>query len=157
MKIRILPLGLAIAGGLALGAAGGWLLAPRLAPATATPATAAAVAHPAEKPAPREAPAAAAQHTIDNLVVNPAGTGGTRFLVVSIALALRDAEAAGSLKARDAELRDAVIGVLGRKSVTELADPDARPALRRQVATVADSLLGRPAVDAVYFPNYVIQ
>ena len=59
-------------------------------------------------------------HVIDNLVVNPARSAGTRFLLTSVAIEISPDDAV-LLQARDAELRHALIMVLGTKTVEELS------------------------------------
>src|SRR5690606_12927220 len=61
--------------------------------------------------------AAPAVHLISDLVLNPAGSGGSRFLLVTIALDCGSSTAATTFAARDAELRDIVLSTLGRKTV----------------------------------------
>jgi flagellar FliL protein len=95
-------------------------------------------------------------HLLDNLVLNPAGSGGTRFLLLSVAFELKNAAVLEQMKARDAELRDVVLVTLGSKTVEELADMSAREALRNELraATVKTFKKG---VKRVYFPQFVIQ
>lgn len=95
-------------------------------------------------------------HTIENLVVNPARSNGTRYLLLSLSLAVGDEETAAEIERRDAEVRDAVIGMLGTKSVAELSDHESREALKTELGAIIDALLNRSAVRAVYFPQYVI-
>ncbi|MGQ0646110.1 MAG: flagellar basal body-associated FliL family protein [Gemmatimonadaceae bacterium] len=100
-------------------------------------------------------------HLIDNLVLNPAGSGGTRFLMVAAAVEFKDAQLVEQFKARDAEVRDLVLRVMGARSVEQLADMTTREALRREIA---DSLVmmvpkaaRKQAIRRVFFPQFVIQ
>src|SRR5688500_4958304 len=47
------------------------------------------------------APAPAAVHTIENIVINPAQSGGTRFLMASVGFGLTDAHGAEQMELRD--------------------------------------------------------
>lgn len=97
-------------------------------------------------------------HQIDNIVLNPAKSGGTRFLMVSAAFAVKDQSMVDQLKARDAEVRDIVLRVLGAKTVNELADPVNRDALREQLKSALDSMIGtKESIKRLYFPQFVIQ
>ncbi len=73
------------------------------------------------------------ERTIDNLVLNPSGSGGTRHLMLSVAVEVKDDADAEQMKARDAEVRDAVLHVLGSKTVDELADIAARDSLKLEL------------------------
>ena len=98
-------------------------------------------------------------HTIDNLVLNPAESGGQRFLLLTIAFELKDAATLDALKARDAELRDVVLQSIGAKSVEFLADMAHRDSLKNELKTVAGKLFPdkKGAVRRIYFPQFVIQ
>ncbi len=90
-------------------------------------------------------------------MLNPAESGGTRFLLLTISFELKNAELAETMKARDAELRDAVLASLGGKSVEQLAEMSAREALKEELRDVAARLFRAGAVKRVYFPQFVIQ
>ena len=185
-----LVLMLALVGGLAVGGAGGaFALGPMVAHKL-VPAAGADSAH-AEEESDEEAKegeegAAAAKpvHVIDNLVLNPAESGGQRFLLLTIAFELRDATALEEMKVRDAELRDAVLQSVGAKSVDYLADMGKRDSLKAELKAVAGNLFadaardpkndpkkdtkkdtkkgakkgaGKPVVRRIYFPQFVIQ
>lgn len=144
-----------IAGGAGLGTAVGLLvLGPRLAPRSA------AAQAPAHAKAKASAPAVSATspiYMIDNLVLNPAGSGGTRFLLLSVALQVKDDAASAQLKARDAELRDAILSFFGEKTVSEVSEASARDTLRTQVLALIDRLVPPGTVRTVFFPQFVIQ
>lgn len=156
---------LAVVGGIAAGAAAGAfavgpLVAQKLAPHAAVADSAKADAAD-EEPAEDGTGEAAARpvHTIDNLVLNPAESGGQRFLLLTIAFELKDAETLDQLKARDAELRDVVLQTVGAKSVQFLADMTTRDSLKSELRTVAGQLFPekKNVVRRIYFPQFVIQ
>lgn len=93
----------------------------------------------------------------DDLILNPAGTDGARFLVLSLALELRDDESLSDIEARDPEVRDAILTMLSAKTVQELADVTRRPALREELRTVLNDLLGGDPIVRLYLPRFVIQ
>jgi flagellar FliL protein len=161
-----LVLMLALVGGLAVGGAGGaFALGPMVAHQL-VPAAGADSAHAEEEPEEEakegEGGAAAAKpvHVIDNLVLNPAESGGQRFLLLTIAFELKDAAALEEMKARDAELRDAVLQSVGARSVEYLADMAKRDSLKAELRGVAGKLFPdarKPVVRRIYFPQFVIQ
>lgn len=159
---------LAVVGGLAAGAAGGAfavgpLVAQKLVPHAATPADSARSAEAGEEEHGEEGKegegAAKPVHTIDNLVLNPAESGGQRFLLLTIAFELKDAATLDALKARDAELRDAVLQSVGAKSVEFLADMAHRDSLKTELKAVAGKLFPdkKGVIRRIYFPQFVIQ
>lgn len=96
-------------------------------------------------------------YTIDNLVLNPAESGGTRFLLLTITFEVKDAAVLDAMKTRDSELRDAVLVALGAKTVEQLSDMTQREALKTELKTVTGKLFKKSAVRRVYFPQFVIQ
>lgn len=96
-------------------------------------------------------------HMLENLVVNPAETQGTRFLVATLALEMDSPASAARLADRDAEARDALISVLGSKTVAELSDVRRRDELKTELVHVLSELIPNGRVRALYLPQFVIQ
>lgn len=150
-----------LAGGLALGVvAGVFLVGPMVARASGyvnTPKPA-AEAHAEEGEKKEGEGPKSSIHNVDNLVLNPAGSGGTRFLMCSVAIELSDEKLADVLTSRDAEVRDAALRVLGAKTVDELTDMSQRDALKDEVRVALDELFKKKgAIRRLYFPQFVIQ
>jgi len=104
-----------------------------------------------------EAPAAAVVHAIENLVLNPAGSGGTRFLMVTATFELKDAAAEEVMKDREAEVRDRILGLLGKKTIDELTDIAKRDGIKQEVLAAVSPVFPKGAVLKVFFPQFVIQ
>ena len=102
-------------------------------------------------------PIAKPTYNVENLVLNPAGSGGTRYLVLSISFSVRDSATVTKMKDRDPELRDILLKVLGAKTVPQLSDMNARPALKAEVRAQAGRLFGEKTITDVFFPQFVIQ
>jgi flagellar hook protein FlgE len=104
-----------------------------------------------------KAGASAPVYTLDNLVLNPAGSGGARFLLLTIAFELKSEATVETMKARDAELRDAVLVTVGNRTVEQLADVGVRDSLKLELQAATKKLFRRGVVRRVYFPQFVIQ
>ncbi|MFN8571761.1 MAG: flagellar basal body-associated FliL family protein [Gemmatimonadaceae bacterium] len=157
----------ALAGGLLLGAAGGlFALGPMLAKksgyvvhpdslaADSSEAEAATGGHEGGK----EGEAAASTvYLIDNVILNPAGSGGTRFLMLATAVDAKDATVVEQMKARDAETRDVLLRVMGSKTVEQLADMRFREDIKKELTDSLGALFKKGAIRRIYFPQYVIQ
>jgi flagellar FliL protein len=113
-------------------------------------------ASPAEKPA-AETPNTAVVHAIENLVLNPANSGGTRFLMVTATFELKDGSVEQLMKDREAEVRDHILALLGKKTVDELTDIQQRDAIKKEVLDAVTPLFPKGAVRKVFFPQFVIQ
>ncbi len=103
------------------------------------------------------AAAAKSVHVLDNIVLNPAGSGGTRFLLLSVAFELKNAAVLDDMKARDAELRDVVLVTLGGKTVEELSDMSVREPLKSELRAAAEKTFKKGGIKRIYFPQFVIQ
>jgi flagellar FliL protein len=98
-----------------------------------------------------------AVHVIDNLVLNPAGSGGSRFLLLSVALESGSPDVASQMTARDAELRDIILTNLGTKTVEQLTEISVRDSIKSELIKVISSRFGKGAVKRLYFPTFVVQ
>jgi flagellar FliL protein len=143
-----LPLVVMAVGLLAGGGAGAFVVGPRL--AGQAPAEA------AEETGHAEA-GAFHSHLVEGLIVNPAGTGGTRLLLISVAIVVDSEDAVGELEERDPELRDTMLSVLGSKTIEEITDPGARERLKGELLTALQALHIGGAVLQVHIPQFVVQ
>jgi len=96
-------------------------------------------------------------HLLENLVLNPAGSGGSRFLLLSIAIETGDATVLATMQSRDAELRDIILTSLGNKTVDELTDVSARERIKTEIQAAIGERFGKKAVARIYFPQFVVQ
>jgi len=96
-------------------------------------------------------------HLIENIIVNPAGTGGRRFLSTSIGFELSTPEATSLFEAREAVVRDALITILSSQSIPELSDFKQREKLRKLIQLRVEKLLETEEIAAVYFTEFVLQ
>jgi len=101
--------------------------------------------------------AAASVHLLENLVLNPAGSGGARFLLLTVAIEAGSAAVATEMTTRDAELRDIILTSLGTKTVDQLTDIANREGIKTEVQTAITARFGKKSVTRLYFPQFVVQ
>ncbi len=99
----------------------------------------------------------AAVHLLENLVLNPASSGGSRFLLLTVAIEVGNAKAGEDFKTRDAELRDIILTALGVKTVEELTEIARREQFKTELKTAINAKFGKKAVKSLYFPQFVVQ
>jgi flagellar FliL protein len=99
----------------------------------------------------------AAVHLLENLVLNPANSGGSRFLLLSVAIETGTAAVGAELTARDAELRDIILTALGTRTVEQLTDIAGRDSIKVELQSAIASRFGKGAVKRLYFPQFVVQ
>lgn len=102
------------------------------------------------------APAERRQLTLDSMVVNLAEPGSRRYLRATISLEYADRRVEKEMERVGYRVRDAVIQVLRRKSVADLA-PDRVEGLRRELLAAVNGILGEGSVTGLYFREFIIQ
>jgi flagellar FliL protein len=110
-----------------------------------------------EKPV-RAKPAAPGEIiTVSDLVVNPAGTGGRRYLKVAAAIEVHEAKAAKELEMRKAQVRDLLLRDLSARTLEELTDPVTKEETRTSIVSELNDILTTGEVSNLYFTEYVVQ
>jgi flagellar FliL protein len=105
----------------------------------------------------KEGEAGAAVHLLENLVLNPAASGGARYLLLSVAIEVGNAKAGEDFKSRDAELRDIILTALGTKTVEDLTEISRRDGFKTELESAINARFGKKAVKSLYFPQFVVQ
>lgn len=93
---------------------------------------------------------------LPGIIVNPAGTGGRRYLLVDLSLEVDDAKAVEEISRREIVIRDAIVRTLGEHSVEQLASLPGREALKDTILVHVNDLLEQD-VRRLYFTQYVLQ
>jgi flagellar protein FliL len=138
------------------GVVGTMVIAPKLVAARAQKEVAAEDGAKEDEKAPKEEKGPLFK--MDNLIVNPAGSQGARFLMVSVAVATPSGEVAEQLRADEAVIRDVVIALLERKSMEMLARPGIRDSIKAELSDTISALTGHSGDKLkVYLPQFVIQ
>jgi flagellar FliL protein len=93
----------------------------------------------------------------EKVLVNVAGTMGTRYLVVNFALVGSSADLKGAVEENEAQLRDVTSGVLSAKTISDLEKPGARNLIRTELITAFNTALGGGMVQEIYFTEFAVQ
>ncbi len=96
-------------------------------------------------------------HLLENLVLNPAGSGGSRFLLLSVAIETSTPTVTTDMTTRDAELRDIILTALGTKTVDQLTEMSTREGIKVEVQNAIVARFGKGSVKRLYFPQFVVQ
>lgn len=102
-------------------------------------------------------------HLIENILVNPAGTNGTRFLSTSIGVEIPKAgkdgggDDGGGFEATSPIIRDILIAVLSSKTMEELSSVDGKKQLRDEILLKLNEAIKPDSILNVYFVDYVLQ
>jgi flagellar FliL protein len=94
---------------------------------------------------------------INKLLVNVAGTMGSRYLLVSMSVVSTDPAFQQKLTDNDAALRDAASSVLAAKTLTDLEKTDERNLIRTELLSGFNHILGSDEVSELYLTEFAIQ
>ena len=94
---------------------------------------------------------------IRGMVVNPAGSEGRRYLTVNLGLEVNRASVVEELAQKDVVIRDALLKVLGDRTVEELADVTLRSELKKELRDTVNAVLREGHISRMYFTQYVLQ
>ncbi|TVR58066.1 MAG: hypothetical protein EA421_00080 [Gemmatimonadales bacterium] len=96
-------------------------------------------------------------YEVENLVLNPAGTQGRRFLILSAAIEVDPDRTLSILQGLEPRLRDGILRALGSWGVEELVDANRRTEVEEVVRAVVREVTGGQPVGRVYFSQFVLQ
>ena len=96
-------------------------------------------------------------YAIEDIVVNPAGTAGSRFLSASFGIEVSSQETASRLEEREPLVRDALITILSSKTLAELTDARQKEIMRLQIKKRLSLLLKTEDLTNVFYTDFVLQ
>ncbi len=94
---------------------------------------------------------------LTKLLVNVAGTMGTRYLMTSVTLVSNNADFKSTVDENKDQLMDLATGALSSKTISDLEKPGARNEIRAELMTVINNALGGPVVQEIYITEFAIQ
>ena len=94
---------------------------------------------------------------INKLLVNVAGTMGSRYLLVSMSVVSTDPAFQQKMTDNDAALRDAASSVLAAKTLADLEKTDERNLIRTELLTGFNNILGSDEVSELFLTEFAIQ
>ena len=104
------------------------------------------------------APSGATENVpMTKLLVNVAGSMGSRYLLTSVVLVGNTKNFREQVAKNEAQLRDLACGVLATKSISDLEKPGARNLVRSELLTGFNQVLGGSAVQEIYLTEFAIQ
>jgi flagellar protein FliL len=96
-------------------------------------------------------------YKFENVVVNLAGTMGTRYLKTTFLVSGPLADIATRFENARPQLLDVTISVLSSLSLGDLEEPGAKNVIREKLVNSYNQALGQRVADQVYFSEFVVQ
>jgi flagellar basal body-associated protein FliL len=94
---------------------------------------------------------------MNKLLVNVSGTGGARYLLVSLSVVGSGLNFKEQMDSHDAQLRDMAQSTLRTKTIADLEKPTAQNMIRNELISGFNNILGDGSVEEIYFPEFAIQ
>lgn len=94
---------------------------------------------------------------IKDLIINPAGTNGQRYLLITIGFNVSSETARREMEKKELAVRDVLNSILTSKTMEDLIDVSKRELLRHEVFTRCKELIKSGKLQSVYFSKYIIQ
>ncbi len=94
---------------------------------------------------------------LDNLIINPIGTEGKRYLMVKIGFESDKPKALDELTEKDVVVRDAILRYLSSQTIEDLAAINKRDDLKQGLREMINEILEKGKITRLYFTQYVLQ
>lgn len=96
-------------------------------------------------------------YQLEELIVNPAGSKGKRYLVVEISLEMESETSISLVEQNLQKIKHNVIESLAARSVEQLVQFQEREVMRVEIRNVINQTIGENSVRNLYFIKYVMQ
>lgn len=104
-----------------------------------------------------EGGAASNAYTFENVVVNLAGTMGTRYLKVTFLVTGSDPSLRSQFEANKPKAVDVTIGVLSALTLADLEEAGAKNIIREKLIVAYNQAFGKRVAEQIYFSEFVVQ
>jgi flagellar protein FliL len=95
--------------------------------------------------------------SIEDIIVNPAGTEGKRLLLASIGLDITSEEEQQILKSKEILIKDVIISSLSSKSMEQLSNNAYKDTLKNEIASRLTNSIPNIKLNSVYLSKFIIQ
>ena len=96
-------------------------------------------------------------YPITKVIVNVAGTSGSRYLMTSFTLAGTHNDFKNILEDNKDQLLDLANTAMASKTIADLEKPGARNQLRAELISIFNNALGKDVVQEIYFTEFAVQ
>ena len=92
-----------------------------------------------------------------DVIINPAGTAGSRFLNATIVLEFTESGLESEITDKSVQVRDAMVNILVIKTSLELDGALGRENIKHEIKEVCNSNFKKGKIRAVYLPIFIFQ
>jgi flagellar FliL protein len=95
--------------------------------------------------------------SVEDIIVNPAGTEGKRLLLASIGLDITTEEEQQILKSKEVLIKDIIISSLSSKTMAQLSNSAQKDTLKNEIAARLTNSIPNIKLNSVYLSKFIIQ
>lgn len=96
-------------------------------------------------------------YPITKIIVNVAGTSGSRYLMTSFTLSGTQPDFKNVLEENKDQLLDLANSAMASKTISDLEKPGARNQLRAELISIINNALGKDIVQEIFFTEFAVQ
>ena len=96
-------------------------------------------------------------YRVENVVVNLAGTMGTRYLKASFLVTGKDPKLIAKFDAAKPQIGDVTLAVLSSLTLADLEEPASKNIIRERLVDAYNGVFGSKVADNLYFSDFVVQ
>jgi flagellar FliL protein len=96
-------------------------------------------------------------YSMKDIIVNPAGTNGARYLLVDISFDFPTADQMEKFKNKEILAKDIIISTLSAKSLGQLSSIAYKDSIKTELINRIESGIPKTKVNTAYFSRYIIQ
>ncbi|MCX6151033.1 MAG: flagellar basal body-associated FliL family protein [Ignavibacteriales bacterium] len=96
-------------------------------------------------------------YSLDDVIVNPAGTSGQRLMLASVNIDVGQEEHLKFLKEREPIVKDLIISIMSSKSLFQLGQVGFKDTLKIELTKSLSLKFGNISFNDIYFSKYIMQ
>ncbi|MBI5726904.1 MAG: flagellar basal body-associated FliL family protein [Ignavibacteriales bacterium] len=95
--------------------------------------------------------------SVEDIIINPAGTNGQRLMLTSVGFSVPTEEQKKGLEEKEVLLKDIVISTLSSKTLSELNQVGYKDSLKVELTRIITERIPELELSDIYFSKYIIQ
>jgi len=96
-------------------------------------------------------------HSVEDIIVNPAGTDGKKLVLASLGFDVNSEEALKELEEKNIIVKDIIISIMSRKRLSQLKKVTYKDSLKVQITESVENFIPDLKINRIYFSKYIIQ
>lgn len=96
-------------------------------------------------------------HSFENIIINPANSGGERYLILTVSVELQSESQQARLEQNEVRIIDQINQTLSKRTTDDLANLKTRKEIKREIGVMINNEFEENMVRNLFFTKYVLQ